>query len=295
MGPWTDDGKTDPQTNQPSGFAPPVPFVDEDGSDLGVLVAEIDGSGRTAILQSDVRAGQPARAAYFAGAKSYEPHPEYMLPSSFVITRDGKTIANYRLAKWTGGPGPDLIYETDSDKGFLQNRGQGTGLGWNPLNFPPPISLGPATHLIDLDCSGGPPALVGPVTESGTANWQVWRFVDTSTGWRQDKDLKWIRLFLLTLTPRPSERFDLAGRLRSVLGSSCPRPRLARTSQLSPPPVAGRGRRHCDLERPARDLIGCGRAKSPIWKILHKRRYWLHCPNIVRSAYPVCCFGQIEN
>lgn len=211
MGPWTDDGKTDPQTNQPSGFAPPVPFVDEDGSDLGVLVAEIDGSGRTAILQSDVRAGQPARAAYFAGAKSYEPHPEYMLPSSFVITRDGKTIANYRLAKWTGGPGPDLIYETDSDKGFLQNRGQGTGLGWNPLNFPPPISLGPATHLIDLDCSGGPPALVGPVTESGTANWQVWRFVDTSTGWRQDKDLKWIPPFPADTDPEAIREVRFGG------------------------------------------------------------------------------------
>ncbi|MBV9825375.1 MAG: hypothetical protein JO001_06850, partial [Alphaproteobacteria bacterium] len=184
--PWIDDGKTDPQNGQVTGFAPPVSFVDEDGSDLGVITADVDGSGRAAIMQSDVRAKQPSRSAYLPGAQQYEAHPEYNLP--FIVSQDGKVVANYRFGKWTGGAGPDLIYESGDQRGFLKNAGPGANLGWLPQGGPlPTIPLDSRTHLVDLDCSGDPPALVGPGKNAdGSLGWKIFRY--TAAGWREDAD-----------------------------------------------------------------------------------------------------------
>src|SRR5262245_57685547 len=96
-----------------------------DGQDLGVILADVTGSGRTAIMQNYVVGTQQFSAAYLAGAKSFEANTEYRVP--FVVSRDGKVVANYRLANWTGGAGPDLIYESEAQRGFLKNGGPGKG------------------------------------------------------------------------------------------------------------------------------------------------------------------------
>ena len=210
--PWSDDGKTDPITGVPTGFAPPVSFVDEDGSDLGVIIADIDGSGRASILQSYATGNVQAPAsAYIPGSKSYEAHPEYKLP--FLVSRDGKIVANYRLADWSGSGRQDLIYEADGKKGFLKNLGPGSGNGWQELDpslFAPPISVGPSTHLIDLGCSGGPPALVGSEKGAdGSMSWKVFRF-DAAKGWQAENDPKWAPPFPADTDPEAIRevRFD---------------------------------------------------------------------------------------
>lgn len=205
--PWSSAGTNDATTGL-SGFASPVPFVSENGEDLGVILAEIDGTGRTAILQSDVRAGQPVKSAYLAGSAAYEVHPEYELP--FVVSKEGKVIANYRFANWTRGAGPDLLFETDGLKGFLKNAGPGAGNGWKlDVGHAPPIPLDARAHLVDLDCSGGKPALVGVAAgDDGTPAWRVYRF--GANQWEEDKDPKWKPNFPASTNPEAVRevRFD---------------------------------------------------------------------------------------
>ncbi|MHC6157517.1 RHS repeat-associated core domain-containing protein [Bradyrhizobium elkanii] len=218
--PWTESGRTDLQ-GKASGFAPPVPFVDEDGSDLGVIVADIDGSGRAAIIQSDVRAKQWVQSAYLAGTKQYELHPEYNIP--FVVSEDGKVASSYRFAKWSGGVGPDMIYTSGDKKGFLKNLGPGAKLGWEVQKdeFSPPISIDRETHLIDLDCSGGPPALVGPVKNAdGTSAWKVFRY--TPSGWVEETDPKWHPPFPADTDPEAVRevRFDSSSKCGGLIVAS---------------------------------------------------------------------------
>ena len=129
--PWSAAGASDgtPPTSSVSdaNFAPPVSFMTADGQDLGVILADVTGSGRTAMMQNYVAGTHQFSAAYLAGAKSFETNTEYKIP--FVVSRDGKIVANYRFANWTGGAGPDLIYESEGHKGFLKNGGQGSGQG----------------------------------------------------------------------------------------------------------------------------------------------------------------------
>jgi hypothetical protein len=160
--PWTLNGQIDPVTGAISGFAPPVPFVDEDGSDLGVIVADIDGSGRASILQNFVRSGQTSKSAYLPGATQYEKRPEYAPP--FTVSKDGKIVAEYKIAKWAGSGLPDLVYETEGTKGFLLNGGP--GVGWQSSSvqgLDPRLPLGSGTFIVDLGCPGGVPALLGRI------------------------------------------------------------------------------------------------------------------------------------
>jgi hypothetical protein len=206
--PWSAASKT-ADSGAPYDFEPPVPFVSEEGGDLGVLLVDINGTGRTTILQSNVTAGQASRSTYFAGANSFESHPEYELP--FVVSRDGKVVANYRFARWTGGVGPDLIYESEGKKGFLKNGGSGAGNGWIPLSddYAPPIPLDARAHLVDLECSGGAPALVGVgQAPDGTVKWKVYRFGRTK--WEEETDTKWQPMFPPSTNPEAVRevRFD---------------------------------------------------------------------------------------
>jgi hypothetical protein len=190
---WIADGQSDVQTRQTTGFAPPIPFVDEDGSDLGVIVADVDGSGRVAILQGNIRGGQVSSSAYLPGATQYDVHPEYAPP--FTVSQDGKIIAHYRFAKWTGGSGADLLFESGDKKGFLKNRGPGSGLGWVPLgdDWTPDITIDDSTFFVDLDCAGGPPDLLGRVqNQDGSFTWKVFRFTpDKDKKWTEESDTKW--------------------------------------------------------------------------------------------------------
>jgi RHS repeat-associated protein len=181
-------------------FSPPVPFVDEDGNDLGVVLEDIDGTGRTAILQNNVVAGQSSRSAYLPAANSFDAHPEYQLP--FVVSRDGKVVANYRFAKLTGSIGADLLYDSDGQRGFLKNGGPGNGStnGWQADNdLVPPIPIDATTHLLDLECTGKP-ALIGAVQNAGGAlEWQVWRFEGTK--WEPETDSKFQPSFPASTNP----------------------------------------------------------------------------------------------
>ncbi|TBB15098.1 hypothetical protein ELH51_33610 (plasmid) [Rhizobium ruizarguesonis] len=211
--PWSEDGKSDTKTGALTGFAPPVSFVDQDGADLGVILADIDGTGRTAILQNYSKGGaQGPVSSYLPGAASYEAHPEYNLP--FVVSRDGTVNASYRLAKWTGGAGPDLIYEADGKRGFLKNLGRGAGMGWQALDpgvFAPPVDLGPRTHLVDLGCSGSAPGLIGTVQDAaGALTWKVFRF-DAATGWNEETDPAWVPPFPADTDPEAIREVEFEG------------------------------------------------------------------------------------
>lgn len=189
-----------------------MPFVGEDGSDLGVVVADVDGTGKDAILQSNVVAGQFSRSSFLAGSKGFEVHPEYELP--FVVSKDGKVVAHYRFGNWTGGVGPDLLFESGDKKGLLKNAGPGSSNGWQPMpdGYAPPIPLDARAHLVDLDCSGGRPALIGVgMASDGTPKWDVYQF--TSTKWDPDPvaDPKWRPKFPPSTNPEAVREIHLNG------------------------------------------------------------------------------------
>jgi hypothetical protein len=53
---------------------------------------------------------QPTFKTYTAGAKGFEIDDPYQLP--FVVSFDGKVVAGYRFAKFSGGTGPDLLFQS---------------------------------------------------------------------------------------------------------------------------------------------------------------------------------------
>ncbi|WP_296714051.1 SpvB/TcaC N-terminal domain-containing protein [Rhodoblastus sp.] len=180
---FRNDGPTAPNFWAPlPGFKPPVPFMTAEGADLGVIVADVDGDGRVDLLQSYSINGQKTTISYLAKVDSFELHDEYKLP--FVVSRDGRVVAQYRFANWWHGPGPDLLYQSDTESGFLRN----TATGWepDPLHAPPrDLVIDARLHVIDIDCSGAPTLLgVGP-KPGGGLEWKVYRF-DAARGWVVD-------------------------------------------------------------------------------------------------------------
>jgi len=103
-------------------FKPPVAFTSADGSDLGTIIADVSGDGRADLLQSYQSAGQASVTSYIAGANGWDRQTGFDLP--FVVAKDGKVVALYRFARWTGGPGPDLLYQSGTQLGFLTNTWQ---------------------------------------------------------------------------------------------------------------------------------------------------------------------------
>jgi RHS repeat-associated protein len=178
-GSWVPGGS--PWTSAPD-FAPPVPFVSADGSDLGVILADITGNGRIAIIQSYKAGQQTFSNAYLAGGTKFEPSPEYKIP--FLVSKDGAIVANYRFGSWTGGAGPDLIFESEGSRGFLRNGGPGTG--WvRDDRYVPPVSLDNRTLVVDWKCVGGDLALVRAEADPrGQWVWRVYRY--RASGWEED-------------------------------------------------------------------------------------------------------------
>ncbi|TBA07730.1 lipid II-degrading bacteriocin [Rhizobium ruizarguesonis] len=207
--PWSPASKsaTSPGGTSQFDFEPPVPFVSEDGTDLGVALIDVDGSGRPAVLQSNMIGSQESKSSYLPGATTFEKHPEYNLP--FVLTRDGHVIANYLTGNWIGGGGPDLIYESEGRRGFLQNLGPASG--WRQrADYLPPIPIDERAHLVDLDCSGGRPALLGVVVlPDGTSSWKVFRF--GSGGWEEETDAKFLPPFPASINPAAVREVRLDG------------------------------------------------------------------------------------
>jgi hypothetical protein len=127
------------------------------------------------------------RSRILLAQKIFEQHDEYKIP--FVVSRYGKIVGHYFLANWTGGLGPDLIYDSEGNRGFRRNGGP--GVGWQPETddrFVPPISLDARSHVIDFNCNGRNPMLVGvaPDSSSGQLGWHVYRLV--AEGWKEEYD-----------------------------------------------------------------------------------------------------------
>jgi RHS repeat-associated protein len=188
---------------------PPVPFTRADGGDLGAIVTDIDGDGRADILQSYQLAGEArVTESYVAGAKTWEKKSGFDLP--FVVSRDGKVVAQYRFARWSGGPGPDMVYQSEGQAGFLRNTVDGWKVDAGHL---PPLDLGEGTWVLDIDCSGRP-ALVGTSKNAdGTLARKVFRY--GSAKWLEDSAAE-------SAFPIPPSADPRAIRVISVDGSTCP-------------------------------------------------------------------------
>lgn len=164
-------------------FAPPIPFVDESGADLGAIVVDLNGDGRADLLQSNQTGGVATVSAHIAGATKFEPATGYSLP--FVVSRDGKVVASYRFGHWTGGAGPDLIYESEGKAGFLKNAGAAIGWQPQPATFSPPVPLDSRSHMVDLACDQSKPAFIGVKPDAtGKPRWLAFRF--GAAGWEEE-------------------------------------------------------------------------------------------------------------
>jgi RHS repeat-associated protein len=154
------------------GYKPPFAFNSADGKDLGVIVADVSGDGRADLIQSNDVTGQPrVSGSYLAGAKGFDPQPGFIVP--FAVSKDGVRIADYKIERWTGGPGPDLLYQSGGQTGFLIN----TSAGWKPDDrYVPPVDLGSRTWAVDLDCSGKPSLVAAVKNASGDFVWKVFKF-----------------------------------------------------------------------------------------------------------------------
>jgi hypothetical protein len=133
----------------------------------------------------------------------------------FVVSRDGKVVAKYRFGNWTGGPGPDLIYQSEGTAGFLRNKG--VGAGWDPdSDHAPPIQLDARSYLIDLNCDGGAPSLIGVGPDAtGKLTWQVYRY--TAAKWEEDKRPNYQPLFPPDTNPEAVRQVKI-----SSARGSCP-------------------------------------------------------------------------
>lgn len=155
-------------------YKPPFAFVSGDGSDLGALVADINGDGRVDLIQSTRNAaGDVSRSAYVANKDKWLRTGGYDLP--FDLSRSGKRTAIVLTARFSGSARADMIYEADGVRGFLAN----TGTGWQVDSaHAPPLPLSASSRVIDADCDGRPDILV----EAG-GTWRVYRF--DSLGWME--------------------------------------------------------------------------------------------------------------
>jgi RHS repeat-associated protein len=163
------------------GFKPPIAFSNEDGADLGVIVEDVRGGGRVSLLQAYQKTGaDPVVAALRAGANGFEADDGYKLP--FLVSFDGKVVAKYRFAKFSGGAGPDLLYQSRGLRGFLKN----TGSGWDPDPLhQSPVEIDERLFVIDIDCSGRPALLSAAPDGAGGFAWKVFRYA-AGQGWQPE-------------------------------------------------------------------------------------------------------------
>ena len=137
------------------------------------------------MLQNNRNGGAAAVATFIAGQSRFDQSIAYDIP--FVVSRDGRVVASYRFANWTGGKGPDLLYQSEGKAGLLRNGGLASG--WQPMAaaYAPPVNLDARSHLVDLDCNRGKLSLIGATPDqSGVRHWMAYRFA--TTGWEEETD-----------------------------------------------------------------------------------------------------------
>ncbi|GAB2563293.1 hypothetical protein GCM10027190_11150 [Spirosoma areae] len=148
-------------------YKPPFAFVSGDGADLGAIVIDLNGDGRSDLLQSYQASGQaPTHNAYIVTDDGWKPVTGYNLP--FIANVNGKHRGKYIFAPFSGTGRLDLLYEVDGVRGFLIN----TGAQWqnDPMHIPP-VALTDAAQAIDVNCDGSL-ELVAPVGNS----WQTYQY-----------------------------------------------------------------------------------------------------------------------
>jgi RHS repeat-associated protein len=161
-------------------FEPPFPFVAEDGRDLGVALVDLDGDGRTDLIQSNkVGEKDAVGATVLARDAGWEQADPYKIP--FALSVDGKRLETYRFAKLSGAAGPDLLFQTADDSGFLVN----TGTGWQRDDaHAAPVPLTAGVRLLDVDCDGTPELAAPVAEEQALSGWKIFRF--EQDGWQEE-------------------------------------------------------------------------------------------------------------
>lgn len=157
-------------------LAPPFAFASEDGADLGGLVVDLNGDGRSDLVQAYDADGQtPLREAWTGKADGWDSATGYRLP--FALSKNGKRVAEYRLVYLSNQSRPDLAFTSGGSTGYLTN----TGTGWvaDP-NHSLPATLDAQARFMDVDCDGRAEFMT-PITEGGVKVWAVWRY--TAAGW----------------------------------------------------------------------------------------------------------------
>jgi hypothetical protein len=138
-------------TEAPAGFKPPFAFTNTDGADLGAVLVDVNGDGRADLIQSfKAKDGNRQHAAYLADKDVWKKADDYELP--FNVSVDGKRVAKLLFGRWSpANKGPDLVYESEGQLGFLEN----TGTGWKAVPaLTPQIPIGSELRLLDVDCDG---------------------------------------------------------------------------------------------------------------------------------------------
>ncbi len=155
-------------------YKPPFAFVSGDGTDLGALVIDLNGDGRSDLLQSYQTSGQvPINNAYIASDEGWKSAAGYILP--FVVSVDGKRSGKYIFGPFSGTGRLDLLYDVGGVRGFLVN----TGTQWqSDPNHIPPISLTNAARALDVNGDGSI-ELLAPADNQ----WKTYQF--TAAGWDQ--------------------------------------------------------------------------------------------------------------
>ncbi|MER9243477.1 RHS repeat-associated core domain-containing protein [Mesorhizobium sp. M0633] len=162
-------------------FKPPFAFTNTDGDDLGALLIDVNGDDRIDLLQSHrPKDAAAVRSAYVAEKDRWlpadQPSLDYRLP--FNLSAEGKRVAIVLSGVLASGRKVDLLYESEGQRGFLEN----TSTGWrSDPNLVPPVSLAPFATLFDVDCDGSPELMAIERDGAGASAWRVFRF--SPTGW----------------------------------------------------------------------------------------------------------------
>ena len=155
-------------------YRPPFAFTTAAGTDKGAIIIDLNGDGRSDLLQS-YRSGEQAAeiSAFLATDEGWKSTEEYALP--FLVSSDGQRVGKHIFAPFTGTKNPDVVFDVNGTQGFLKN----TGSQWivDSLHIPP-VQLVESSRALDVDCNGKP-ELVTPVND-------VWRaFSYEESGWTQ--------------------------------------------------------------------------------------------------------------
>lgn len=171
------NGRWDPV----DGFKPPFAFTNSDGADLGALLIDVNGDGRTDLIQSNkTKDGTLQSSAFLADKDKWLPADAYRVP--FNVSVDGQRVATILTGRLGASRKLDLIYDAEGQLGFLENN----GAGWTPRSgaFVPPVPLKHFARLIDVDCDGTPELVGIDPAAVGGARWRVFRF--SATGWVEE-------------------------------------------------------------------------------------------------------------